>query len=148
MLKLNDYEPEKIEWLLRFIYHQNLEWHRAECEDRGSFLPMLIETIDLGDCFLVDGLIDAARDAMLDVCSSFAAELRCRRPDEPTQGDGIVPSVDRFLDGIMKAITLTSATSGPTRPLRKFLVKFIIDVFACTPGISNWPQVEILSVRR
>lgn len=147
-MKLNDYESQKIEWLLRYIYHQDLKWHRAQQQGRDGFLSMLIELIDIGDYFLVDGLIDAAWEAIFDVCSNFAVKLESRHLDEPTRGDGTVPAFDRFLDGIMKAITLTSATTGPTRLFRKFLVKFIVDVFACTPGVSVWSRKEIPMLRR
>lgn len=109
---------------------------------------MLVELVDLGDYFLVDGLIDAAREAILDFCSTFAVKFRHCYPDEPTQGDGIVPSVDRFLDGVMKAINLTSATSGPTRLLRDFFFKLIIDVFACSSVFSARSDVLILADRR
>lgn len=144
-VKLNDHEPEKIEWLLRFIYHQDLEWHRTEGTSRDGILPMLIELIILGDYFLVDGLVDAARNVILETCSDFAVDIWCL-PGEPTIG--IVPSLDEMTTQIIKATALTSAASGPTQPFRKFLVKFIIDVFGCTPGFSAWSPAGTLVSRK
>lgn len=111
---------------------------------------MLIELIILGDYFLVNGLVDVARDAILDTCSGFAVEI-WSLPGEPTRSTleyEIVPSFDEMTTQIMKAITLTSAASGPTQPFRKFLVKFVVDVFGCTPGISAWSHAETLVFRR
>lgn len=149
-VKLNDHEPEKIEWLLRFIYHQDLEWHRSEGNTPDGFLPMLIELIILGDYFLVNGLVDMAQDAILETCSGFAVDI-WSLPGEPTIGTSkyeIVPSIDKMTTEIIKATTLTSAASGPTQPFRKFLVKFIIDVFGCTSGISAWSPAGTFVFRK
>lgn len=103
---------------------------------------MLIELIILGDYFLVNGLIDASRATILDVCSNFAVDLWSRKPDS------IVRSFDLFMNQVIKAIAITSAISGPTRIFRKFLVKFIVDICGCTPGISAWSSTETLVSRR
>lgn len=149
-VKLNDHEPEKIEWLLRFIYHQDLEWHRSEGNTPDGFLPMLIELIILGDYFLVNGLVDMAREAILETCSGFAVDI-WSLPGEPTVGTSkyeVVLSIDKMTTEIIKATTLTSAASGPTQPFRKFFVKFIVDVFGCTPRISAWSPAGIFVFRK
>lgn len=106
---------------------------------------MLIGLIILGDYFLVNGLIDASREAILNVCSSFAVELWSH---EPSKTHGTMRSFDLFMNEVIKAIAITSAISGPTRIFRKFLVKFIVDVCGCTPGISTWSSTETLVSRR
>lgn len=147
-MKLNYHEPQKIEWLLRFIYHQDLKWYGAKENSRDGFLPMLIELIILGDYFLVNGLVDAAYEAILDTCSDFFLNLRSYPLDEAIKKDGGIPFFENFTAEIMKAITLTSAASGPTQSSRKFLVKFIVDVLGCNPGISTWSLTEALVFRR
>lgn len=103
---------------------------------------MLIELIILGDYFLVYGLVDAARNHILEVCSDFTVKFWSRHPGEQTKKHGTGPSFNRITNEVMKAITLTSAASGPTQPFRKFLVKFIIDVLGCAPGVSAWSHTE------
>ncbi|KAK2601159.1 hypothetical protein N8I77_010629 [Diaporthe amygdali] len=123
VVNLDDHEPEKIEWLLRFIYHQDLKWHRdyAISKSRNGFLAMLVELTILGDYFLTQGLIDAASEAAVDVCSSFG--VKCWALDFHDDiddagdlyfADTPTKSFKAFIHDLMEAIALTSKTSGPT----------------------------------
>lgn len=148
-MKLDDHEPEKIEWLLRFIYHQDLKWHKDYVEQKGGvgFLPMLIELIILGDYFLVHGLIDAARVAIVDVCTSFGFRFWCDEPgdrDKDTSDSGI----GLFAREITEAIALTSAETGPTRPFRMFLVKFLLEFSGSIQGVLSLTHARAIMLRR
>ncbi|KAL1863986.1 hypothetical protein Daus18300_007951 [Diaporthe australafricana] len=146
-VKLDDHEPEKIEWLLRYIYHQDLKWHRASAEHGGEadFLPMLVELTTIGDYFLVQGLVDAAQDAIIDTCSSFSVRFwTFGKPeervvvweDDPDSCEDIPSSFDLFADKFMRAISLTSKTSGPTQQIHKFLLNFMVRGLGCIQGTS------------
>lgn len=147
MVNLDDHEPEKIEWLLRFIYHQDLKWHRdyAISKSRNGFLAMLVELTILGDYFLTQGLIDAASEAAVDVCSSFGVKCWALdfHDDIDDAGDLYFPdtptkSFKAFIHDLMEAIALTSKTSGPTCQFREFFVKFMTHSFGLIRGLSTW----------
>lgn len=149
-VKLDDHDPEKIEWLLRYIYHQDLKWHRAQAEHGGGgadFLPMLVELTTLGDYFLVQDLVDAAQEAIIDTCSSFSVGFwTFGRPVEPVviwdddeghhSDEGTPSPFDLFASEFMRAISLTPKTSGPTQRIHKFLLDFMVHGLGCLQGVS------------